>query len=272
MMLKHTIQLAEKLADVSGEIICQSFRQPYLQAETKTNEVSSIVTIADQEAEAAMVELISLEAPQDGIIREEGENISSESGLYWVLDPIDGTAAFARGFPIFGTLIGLVDLNKNTTILGIVNQPILKERWLGARGEVTRLNNQPLINLYAKETNHQLKDACLTSTTPLMFITQRQKAIATQLQQVCKRTAFGGDCYNYVSLASGWSAMPMVILESDLKYYDFCALIPIIEGTGGVITDWQGQSLKATSTEILAASNPILHQQALAVIQSTNLQ
>ncbi|PSF38596.1 extragenic suppressor [Aphanothece hegewaldii CCALA 016] len=270
MMLLETIQLAEKLADVSGDIICQSFRQPKLQAETKIEEVSSIVTLADQKAELAMVDLLSLEAPQDGIIREEGENISSESGLYWVLDPIDGTAAFAKGFPIFGTLIGLVDLNKNTTILGIVNQPILKERWLGVRGKTTRLNNQPLVNIYAKETKSQLKDACLTSTTPLMFITQRQKAIATKLQQVCKRTAFGGDCYNYVSLASGWSAMPMVILESDLKYYDFCALIPIIEGTGGIITDWSGKPLNEQSTEILAASNPVLHQQALAVIYNND--
>lgn len=271
MMLEQTIQLAEKLADVSGDIIYHSFRQPYLQAETKLDEVSSIVTIADQKAESAMVNLLLLEAPQDGIIREEGKNIISNSGRYWVLDPIDGTAAFAKGFPIFGTLIGLVDLNKNTTILGIVNQPILKERWLGVRGKPTRLNNHPLVNVYAKETNSQLKDACLTSTTPLMFITQRQKTIATKLQNVCKRTAFGGDCYNYVSLASGWSVIPMVILESDLKYYDFCALIPIIEGTGGVITDWSGKPLNAESTEVLAASNQTLHEQALAVIGSDGL-
>lgn len=270
-MRESIIQLAEELADVSGKIITQAFRSPYLQAQTKEAEVSSIVTIADQKAETAMVELLLKYAPQDGIIREEGENIPSKSGRYWVLDPIDGTAAFVKGLPTFGTLIGLVELNKNTTILGIVNQPFLQERWLGVKGEDTRFNHQSLINVYAKENNSQLKDACLTSTTPLMFITPRQKAIATHLQQVCKRIAFGGDCYNYVSLASGWSAMPIVILESDLKYYDFCALIPIIEGTGGIITDWSGNPLNSTSTEVLAASNQVLHQQALAVIQSVSL-
>ena len=85
---------------------------------------------------------------------------------------------------------------------------------------------------------------------------------------MCRRTAFGGDCYNYVSLAMGWTAMPMIVLESDLKYYDFCALIPIIEGVGGIITDWAGNALNSNSTEVLAASNQNLHQQALKVILS----
>lgn len=267
MIAQNQIQLAEELADVSGEIIRQAFRQPNLSSQTKEKEISStIVTIADQQAETAMVEILLTKAPQDGIIREEGENFPSQSGLYWVLDPIDGTSAFARGLPIFGTLIGLVDLNNNKSILGIVNQPILKERWLGVEGKPTLLNSTPIVNVYATAINTSLQEACLTSTTPLMFNTQRQQDISKKLQQVCTRTCFGGDCYNYVSLASGWSAMPMIILESDMKYYDFCALIPIIQGTGGVITDWLGNPLNANSTEVLATSNLVLHQQALSVI------
>ena len=97
----------------------------------------------------------------------------------------------------------------------------------------------------------------------MMFTTQAQQDRADILQKNCRRQAFGGDCYNYVMLASGWSAAPIVILEADMKYYDFCALIPIIQGVGSVITDWQGKPLTGGSSEILAASNQALWQQAL---------
>ena len=165
-------------------------------------------------------------------------------------------------------MIGLVDLNNNLPLLGCVNQPILEERWLGITGKNSIFNQQTINNTYKNNHDYPLKEACLTSTTPLMFITPRQKEIASRLQTVCRRTAFGGDCYNYVSLAMGWTAMPMIVLESDLKYYDFCALIPIIEGVGGIITDWAGNALNSHSTEVLAASSPNLHQQALKVILS----
>lgn len=264
---EQQIKLAEKLADVSGEVIKKHFRKPHLQTETKEGAISSIVTIADREAENAMVDLILKEAPRDGIIREEGENIASQTGRYWVLDPIDGTASFVKGLPIFGTLIGLVDLDSNSTLIGIVNQPILQERWLGVKGKPTLFNQQPIINSYAQDTHSKLAEACLTSTTPLMFVTDRQKAIAKKLQQICQRTAFGGDCYNYAALAFGWSSMPIVVLDSDMQYYDFCALIPIIEGVGGVITDWSGNPLNRQSTEVLATSNSILWKQTIEAIE-----
>jgi len=270
--LNQQATLAEKLADVSGEIIQRYFRQPRLQAETKAGEISAIVTIADREAENAMVEIILKEASGDGIIREEGENIPSQNGRYWVLDPIDGTASFVKGLPIFGTLIGLVDWETNTPLIGIVNQPILQERWVGVKGRPTLYNERLIINSYAQDTNSKLTEACLTSTTPLMFITARQKAIAKQLQQICQRTAFGGDCYNYAALASGWSSMPMVVLDSDLQYYDFCALISIIEGAGGAITDWSGNPLNSQSTEVLAASNRSLWEQTLEVIRNIEVE
>ncbi|ACB52641.1 probable inositol monophosphatase family [Crocosphaera subtropica ATCC 51142] len=262
------VTLANKLADVSGNIIKQYFRQSNLASETKITEVSSIVTIADRLAENAMVDLIKKECPDDGIIREEGENINSNNGYAWVLDPIDGTSSFVKGLPIFGTLIGLVDLKNNLSLLGCVNQPILQERWLGIRGKPTIFNDKIINNPYKNNHDYPLAKACLTSTTPLMFITLRQQAIASHLQTVCRRISFGGDCYNYVSLAMGWTAMPIIVLESDLKYYDFCALIPIIEGVGGIITDWTGNALNSHSTEVLAASNLNLHQQALNVILS----
>ncbi len=268
MNLERSIDLAHLLADVSGEIIKGYFRQPYLSSETKEGEISSIVTLADREAENAMVDLILSHSPEDGVIREEGDNIPSRSGYSWVLDPIDGTSSFAKGLPVFGTLIGLVGAEDRDPILGIVNQPVLKERWLGVRGKGTLFNGEVLTNPYINDRTPQLQSSCLTSTTPLMFITARQKEIAEKLQRSCKRVAFGGDCYNYMTLASGFSAMPMVILEADMKYYDFCALIPILKGVGAVIRDWRGNTLTSDSVEVIAASNEALLEQALGVINS----
>ena len=263
MERENDIALAQKLAAVSGNIIRRYYRIPHLPTQTKPEEISAIVTIADREAEAAMIEILRQEAPQDGIIREEGKNFPSHSGYDWVIDPIDGTSAFVRGIPTFGTLIGLVERDRNQVLLGLANQPITQEQWLGRPGELTRFNGQSIENAYTQEKHWALKDACLCSTTPMMFTTQAQKDKTIALQKNCRRQAFGGDCYNYLMLATGWSSTPIVILEADMKYYDFCALIPIIQGGGGVITDWEGRPLTSDSSEVLAASNHTLWQQAL---------
>lgn len=264
--VQQRLALGQELVALSGEIIRAYFRRSHLSSETKTTEVSSIVTIADQRAEQAMVERLRQVFPEDGILREEGENYPSQSGYTWVIDPIDGTSSFVKGFPIFGTLLGLVSPDQ-IPLWGIADQPILRERWQGVKGQNSLLNGEVLRSPYAKETTGALTEACLVSTTPLMFITDRQKAIAAQFQRHCQRTAFGGDCYNYLALAAGWTAMPLIILESDMKYYDFCALIPIVEGAGGMITDWQGNPLTPASSEVLATANPHFHQLALALIQ-----
>ncbi|BFM40927.1 inositol monophosphatase family protein [Synechocystis sp. LKSZ1] len=263
--LQDRLALAHRLADLAGTVLRQYFRQPYLPAETKGEEVSAIVTLADQEAEDAMVAAIREQFPLDGIIREEGADYPSQSGYAWVLDPIDGTSAFVRGLPTFGILIGLVD-SLGTPLLGIADQPILGERWQGLWGETSFYQGQPIQNPYGHSSPLALDQTCLASTTPLMFTTPRQRAIAAHLQNTCRRTAFGGDCYNYLCLAAGKTAMPLLILEADMKYYDFCALIPILQGAGASITDWAGRPLTPYSTEILAASNPSLHQLALQAI------
>ncbi|MEG3438090.1 inositol monophosphatase family protein [Pannus brasiliensis CCIBt3594] len=266
MDLDRNLQLAHELADTSAEAIRRYFRQPRLSTETKIGEVSSIVTIADRVAEEAMVDIIRRKSPEDGIIREEGENIPSRNGRYWVLDPIDGTSSFARGLPIFGTLIGLVEDDR--PVLGVVDQPILGDRWWAVSGGPGYYNGKAIDNPHARDSDSELENACLVSTTPLMFVTERQRSIAAHLQHLCRRTAFGGDCYNYMMLATGTSAMPLIVLESDMKFYDFCALIPIIEGSGAIITDWSGNPLVSTSTEVLASSNRGLHDRVIRAIGS----
>jgi histidinol phosphatase-like enzyme (inositol monophosphatase family) len=256
--LAQRLAIAHQLADQAGDILRQYFRRPHLASQTKTDQISAIVTLADQAAEDAMVQILRQQLPADGIIREEGDDIPSQSGYTWVLDPIDGTSSFVRGLPIFGTLIGLVN-DQMTPVLGIADQPISGDRWQGVQGEQSQLNGALLINPYADQET-PLAAACLVSTTPLMFTTPTQKAQVEKLYIHCQRTAFGGDCLNYLALAAGWTAMPLVILEADMNFYDFCALIPILQGNNIRITDWQGEPLTPHSTEILATSNPFLHQ------------
>ena len=149
-----------------------------------------------------------------------------------------------------------------TPILGIADQPISGDRWQGVGGEPSRLNGAKLDNPY-RDQDTPLQEACLVSTTPLMFTTPRQQAQVKNLYHHCQRTAFGGDCLNYLALAAGWTAMPLVVLEADMNFYDFCALIPILQGANMLITDWQGLTLTANATEIVAASNQALHQAVL---------
>ena len=265
--LKSRVALAHKLADASGRVIRSYFRKAKIRSATKEDSRSAIVTAADQESEEAIVDLIRKYAPEDGIIREEGEDVPSQNGHFWVLDPIDGTSAFVRGLPTFGTLIGLMRERDGASLLGVLDQPILKERWLGVCGQAATFNGKRIVNPYAKE-KIVLKDVCLASTSPLMFATKRQQRIVRKMQSLCKRNAFGGDCYNYAAVASGWTSIPMVALEADLQYYDFCSIIPIIQGAGGVITDWHGGALKKGSSEVLATPNEKIHRQVLDVIGS----
>jgi histidinol phosphatase-like enzyme (inositol monophosphatase family) len=262
--LEHRLAIAHQLADQAGNILRQYFRRPHLASQTKTDQISAIVTLADQAAEDAMVQILRQHLPDDGIIREEGDNIPPQSGYTWVLDPLDGTSSFVRGLPIFGTLIGLVN-DQMTPVLGIADQPITGDRWQGVQGEPSRLNGALLVNPYADQET-SLQEACLVSTTPLMFTTPTQKAQVEKLYTHCQRTAFGGDCLNYLALAAGWTAMPLVILEADMNFYDFCALIPILNGVGIPITDWQGHTLLPDSSEIVVASNPFLHQRILQAL------
>jgi fructose-1,6-bisphosphatase/inositol monophosphatase family enzyme len=157
-------ELANRLADEAGQIVRQYFRTPF-DVESKAD--SSPVTLADRAVEKRLRDIIEKERPQDGIFGEEYGIKPSQNGLTWVLDPIDGTKSFVIGRPTFGTLIALCEDDK--PVLGIIDQPILKERWLGAKGE------QTLFNGAAVKTRPctSLAQACVSSTTPAMFSKNR---------------------------------------------------------------------------------------------------
>lgn len=238
------IALAHRLADAAGAAIRARFRAE-LGLETKDD--ASPVTLADREAEAAMRRLLIAEAPRDGIVGEEEGERAGSSGRRWVLDPIDGTRSFVAGRPIFGTLIAL--LEGDWPVLGVIDQPILKERWLGAVGQPTSFNGQPACTRPCRA----IADALLASTGP-QYLPGETGERFSHLAAHCRDTLWGGDCYNYALLASGHVDL---VIEAGLKLHDFAALVPVVEGAGGRMCDWAGDPLHAGSDgRVVALGDP----------------
>jgi len=248
------VALAHRLADAARPISQRYFRTP-VTVDDKSD--ASPVTIADREAEAAMRAILTREVPTHGCHGEEHGVERADAEYVWVLDPIDGTRAFITGLPIWGTLIAL--LHNGKPVLGVIDQPILKERWLGVDGRQSTFNGQP-IRVRACPT---LDQAYMYSTSPIMFsgdLSRKHEA----LSHAVKLFRWGGDCYAYGLLASGHVDL---VVENSLKLYDFAALVPVITGAGGLITDWQGKPLDMTSDgSVLAAGDAAVHRAAARIL------
>ena len=246
MLRDSDIALAQRLADAAGEAIRPWFRNG---VDHEAKHDATPVTRADREAEEAMRKILKAESPQDGIVGEEFGIDEGKSGRQWVIDPIDGTTSFLAGRPIFGTLVALVD--GGFPLLGIIDQPILKERWLGVTGQQTTFNGRPAHTRACKE----LSQAVLATTGPHYFDDHdgaHFMALAAKTDH--KRMVMGGDCYNYAMLASGHID---VVCEAGLKLYDFAALAPVVDGAGGTMCDWNGEPLHAGSDgHVLALGDP----------------
>ena len=241
------IELAERLAAASGAVIRDHFRTPFA-IDRKSD--ATPVTIADREAERVMRELIADSYPDHGILGEEHGNDRVDAEMVWVLDPIDGTLSFIAGKPIFGTLISLT--RNGAPILGVIDQPINGERWIGAAGMQTIFNGAPA----ATRPCAVLDQAMLNTTSPDLFEGDdlaRFRKIAAASREVL----YGGDCYAYGLVASGFVDL---VVEVDLKPYDYCALAPVVEGAGGAMTDWRGAKLTLDSDgRVVASGDPVLH-------------
>jgi histidinol phosphatase-like enzyme (inositol monophosphatase family) len=244
MRPEHDAELARQLADAAGAAIRPFFRAPFDQ---EHKDDASPVTEADRASELAMRAIIERERPNDGIIGEEYGEKPGTSGRIWVLDPIDGTRSFIAGRPIFGTLVAL--LQDGWPVLGVIDHPISGERWLGQMGKPTLFNGQPAKTRRCRD----LKDAILATTGPQYF-SQHKAEHFSQMAMGCRDTVWGGDCYNYALLASGHIDL---VVESGLKLHDIAALVPVVEGAGGLMCDWQGHPLTQDSEgDVIALGDP----------------
>jgi inositol-phosphate phosphatase / L-galactose 1-phosphate phosphatase / histidinol-phosphatase len=238
------ITLANTLADAARGAIMPYWRGAH---GLEAKEDKSPVTLADRAAELAMRRLIEAEAPRDAIHGEEFAPREGSTGRTWVLDPIDGTRAFICGRPIFGTLIALVI--DGWPALGVIDQPIIGERWVGAIGRGTTFNGR----LAHTRACRSLSDALLATSSPAYF-DESQRVAYGRVEARAMSTVLGGDCYNYGTVASGWLDL---VLEANLKLHDFAALVPVVEGAGGRMCDWAGDPLTADSKgEVIAAGDP----------------
>jgi histidinol phosphatase-like enzyme (inositol monophosphatase family) len=248
------IALGHALADEAGAVCRRYFRTP-IAVDDKPD--SSPVTIADRESEAAMRRLIAERRPGDGIIGEEHGREREDADWVWVLDPIDGTKSFISGVPLFGNLIAL--LHQGKPVLGIINQPISGERWFGAAGRKSTFNGAVIRTRSCPE----LRLATFFATAPELFRGADADGFS-RLRGAVKLLRYGADCYAYGLVASGFVDG---VTEASLKLYDFAALVPVIEGAGGIATDWKGEPLgPASDGRVLACGDRRTHDEALRLL------
>lgn len=244
-VMQGWVDAAEAAADVAAAAVRPFFRAG-LGAELKGDE--SPVTVADRSAELAMRAVLSQRFPDHGVLGEEFGLERPGASLRWVLDPIDGTRAFITGRPTFGTLIAL--LADGVPVLGVIDQPISGERWVGVVGRPTSFRGgRGRVGVRGCGT---LAEAELSATSPEMFGDALPRF--RRLQGGVRRTSWGGDCYAYGLLALGGID---VIAEADLKIWDWAAILPVVEGAGGRVTDWQGAALREGGPgQVLAVGDP----------------
>jgi len=250
---------ARRLATVAGKVILPLFRTPGA-VDNKMDGGFDPVTEADRSAELAMREVIERVYPDHGITGEELESKPPNSEFNWILDPIDGTRSFICGMPTWTTLIALTC--KGKSVLGLVSQPFVQEIFIGgiygSWSETTsgrhRLAVRPAANI---------SEAILTTVAPENYKSEKQKRVLQALRDRTRMTRFGGDAYFFAMLASGFVD---IAIDAGLEAYDIAALVPIIEGAGGIITTWDG--CEATGGgDIIAAASPALHAAAIEIIR-----
>jgi myo-inositol-1(or 4)-monophosphatase len=244
-----------ELAERSGDLIRRYFGSHEVAVESK--EDASPVTIADREAERLLREMIQQRFPDHGVVGEEFGTVNGDAEFVWVLDPIDGTKSFMSAVPLFGTLIAL--LHRGQPVLGAIHQPILRQLMIGD-GTTTTLNGSRV----RVRGGRTLLDATLLTSDPLFLAKYQNGAACEQLARTVKLFRTWGDCYGYLLLADGWAD---IMIDPIMNPWDIAALIPIVRGAGGVITDWEGgDPVKAAA---IVAATPELHAQVIAILNPT---
>jgi myo-inositol-1(or 4)-monophosphatase len=261
-----TIAFANKLADAAGAVSRPYFRKRIEvidKGATGPKPIFDPVTEADRFAEDAMRKLIHAEHPGDGILGEERGHEPGTSGRIWILDPIDGTRAFITGRHTWGTLIGLHEGEHVT--LGIIDQPVLRERFIGVNGKSEMVTPDGREAMRVRPCS-SLTSAVVSTTHPWGYFNRAQRDVFAKLCEAGRMSYFGGDCYAYALLALGFID---VIAEGRLAPWDVAALIPVIEGAGGIVTDWEGKPF-TSGQSVLACGDKRVHAEAVKILRCAN--
>ena len=252
--VEELLGAAEAIVAEAGEITLRYFRGG-LAVESKADE--SPVTIADRETEHAMRAAIAERFPDHGILGEEFGAEGVERPFVWILDPIDGTKSFIAGAPLFGTLVGV--LHEGRPLAGVVRMPQLGESFAGAVGPGSRLNGTPI---------RCCPDIAVEQT--FLCYNDLPQLIAREPEKAERLLALGryqrptSDCYPYAQLAAGWVD---AVVDIGLEPYDYLPLVGVIEGAGGIVTDWQGQALSLQSDgRVVAAASAEIHAALLDIL------
>jgi myo-inositol-1(or 4)-monophosphatase len=257
-------KFVEQLADVAGEAILPFFRTALTTKDKAPGRAFDPVTEADHAAENAMRRLIEAQFPAHGIVGEEFGALQEDAEYVWVLDPIDGTKSFICGFPTWGTLIGLT--HNSRPCYGLMAQAFTRERfsgdgraayWRGPARQGSALEKRKL----KTRTCGALREATLMTTSPLLIDDGLLDGFR-RVERETRLSRYGGDCYAYCALAAGHVDL---VIETGLNAYDIVALIPIVEGAGGVVTTWAGETAEKGGS-IVAAGDPRVHEAALRLL------
>jgi len=253
------IAVAHQLADASGAFIRPYFRQRIDVVHKPGIHAFDPVTEADKGGERAIREVLAQLRPDDAILGEEYGAQNGTTGWRWVLDPVDGTRGFITGRHEWGSLIALE--KDGVPVLGILDQPVLGERFVGVNGASVLLQAGKTMALKVRPCAG-LKDAIVCATDPFGYFSPEQQAAFRRVSAAARLTRYSGDCYLFAALVLGFVD---VIVEAGFQPWDIAALIPLVEGAGGVVTSWSGGDCRDGKT-ILAAGDKRMHQAAMALL------
>lgn len=255
MSATQFVDNANRFANISRAIISEEIYRP---REFTVKSDATPVTPIDQKVERALRAAIKEAYPDHGIVGEEYGNLNPDAEYVWVVDPIDGTMAFIAGLPTFSTLIALTW--RGSPILGVMDAPMTKERWIGINGVGTTLNGKAIQSRPCKA----LGTAFAHTSSPLYFESANDIAAYDRIKNAVEFLIFGGGCHAFGRVADGCVD---VAFETAHDIHDYLALVPIINNAGGVISDWQGNPLTLSSgSRFLACGDQPVHDLALEML------
>jgi myo-inositol-1(or 4)-monophosphatase len=262
---ERELDVARRAVERAGTLTLEHFGTASLAIDYKAD--ATPVTVADRGAEQLIRGELAAAFPDDGIAGEEFPEITGRSGRRWIIDPIDGTASFIRGVPLYGVLVGLelapadtapAQRTADACVVGIAGFPALGETYWAARGGGAFRNDAPIRVAAAA----RLADATIvTSDVKPQCFGDKYDAFLRLLGRAARQRGWG-DCYGYALVASGRAD---AMLDPQLNPWDIAALAPILAEAGATFCDWSGRPTIYGGSGI--ATTPALRDEILSILR-----